>query len=111
MAPLILIPQWFTAAIGQFGTTALSAVRMPALQVYQMEMVERRWRPLAYGAVSAAMGLSFGLISLIGGQIIDRWGYTNLFVMGVTLSLVGAVIMWGILKRPALKVATPGAVQ
>ena len=105
MVPLVLIPQWFAAAIGQFGTTALSAVRMPALQVYQMEMIERRWRALAYGAVSTAMGLSFAVISFSGGQIIARWGYTSLFVLGVTLSLVGATIMWGMLKRPALKVA------
>ena len=78
---------------------------MPALQVYQMEMIERRWRALAYGAVSTAMGLSFAVISFSGGQIIARWGYTSLFVLGVTLSLVGATIMWGMLKRPALKVA------
>ena len=111
MVPLILIPQWFAAAVGQFGSMVLSAVRMPALQVYQMEMIERRWRSLAYGAVSTAMGLSFALVSFSGGQIIARWGYTNLFVMGVCLSLVGATIMWGLLKRPALMVATRGAVQ
>ena len=111
MVPLILIPQWFAAAIGQFGSLVLSAVRMPALQVYQMEMIERRWRSLAYGAVSTAMGLSFALVSFSGGQIIARWGYTSLFVMGVSLSLVGATIMWGLLKRPALMVATRGAVQ
>ncbi len=111
MVPLILIPQWIAAAVGQFGTMALSAVRMPALQVYQMEMIERRWRALAYGAVSTAMGLSFALVSFSGGQIIARWGYTNLFVMGVSLSLVGATIMWVLLKRPALMVAPRGAVQ
>ena len=111
MVPLVLIPQWIAAAIGQFGTMALSAVRMPALQVYQMEMIERRWRALAYGAVSTAMGLSFALVSFSGGQIIERWGYTSLFVMGVTLSLVGAMIMWVTLKRPVLKVAPRGAVQ
>ncbi len=111
MVPLVLIPQWIAAAIGQFGTMALSAMRMPALQVYQMEMIERRWRALAYGVVSAAMGLSFALVSISGGQIIERWGYTSLFVMGVTLSLVGAMIMWVTLKRPVLKVAPRGAVQ
>ncbi len=111
MVPLILIPQWFAAAIGQFASMALSAVRMPALQVYQMEMIEKRWRALAYGAVSTAMGLSFGLVSFGGGQIIDRWGYTSLFTLGVILSLFGATIMWGMLKRPAQMVAARGAVQ
>ncbi len=111
IVPLILIPQWISAAIGQFGTLVISAIRMPALQVYQMEMTEKRWRALAYGAVSTAMGLSYGLVSASGGQIIERWGYSNLFVMGVTLSLVGATIMWAMLKRPVLKMAARGAVQ
>ena len=103
IVPLILIPQWISAAIGQFGTLVISAIRMPALQVYQMEMTEKRWRALAYGAVSTAMGLSFALVSVSGGQIIERWGYNSLFVMGVTLSVVGATIMWAMLKRPVLK--------
>ena len=111
IVPLILIPQWISAAIGQFGTLVISAIRMPALQVYQMEMTEKRWRVLAYGAVSTAMGLSFALVSVSGGQIIERWGYNSLFVMGVTLSVVGATIMWAMLKRPVLKMAARGAVQ
>lgn len=111
MIPLILIPQWFAAALGQFASMVLSAVRMPALQVYQMEMIEKRWRSLAYGAVNTAMGLSFGLVSFGGGQIIERWGYTSLFAMGVILSFFGATIMWGMLKRPTQMVAARGAVQ
>jgi len=111
MIPLILIPQWFAAAIGQFSSMVLSAVRMPALQVYQMEMIEKRWRSLAYGAVNTAMGLSFGLVSFGGGQIIERWGYTSLYTLGVSLSIVGASIMWMMLKRPTQMVAARGAVQ
>ncbi len=111
MIPLILIPQWFAAALGQFASMVLSAVRMPALQVYQMEMIEKHWRSLAYGAVNTAMGLSFGLVSFGGGQIIDRWGYTSLFTLGVILSLFGATIMWMMLKRPTPMVAARGAVQ
>ena len=111
MIPLILIPQWFAAALGQFASMVLSAVRMPALQVYQMEMIEKRWRSLAYGAVNTAMGFSFMLVSFGGGQIIDKWGYTSLFAMGVILSFFGATIMWGMLKRPTQMVAARGAVQ
>lgn len=111
MIPLILIPQWFAAAIGQFASMVLSAVRMPALQVYQMEMIEKHWRSLAYGAVNTAMGLSFGLVSFGGGQIIEKWGYTSLYALGVSLSVVGATIMWAMLKRPTPMVAARGAVQ
>lgn len=111
LVPLIFIPQIIGAALGRFGTLALSAVRMPALQVYQMEMIERRWRALAYGAVSTAMGLSFAIVSFTGGQVAATWGYSSLFLMGISISLLGAGIMWGLLKRPALMVATRGAAR
>lgn len=84
---------------------------MPALQVYQMEMVERRWRALAYGAVSMAMGLSFGAISFTGGYVVASWGYTALFLLGLAVSTLGALLMWGMLRRPALAVAVGGTVR
>ena len=101
MIPLILIPQWFAAALGQFASMVLSAVRMPALAGLP-DGDDRE--TLAYGGLRrgkyAAMGLSFTLMSFGGGQIIEKWGYTSLFTLGVSLSIVGVIIMWGTLKRP-----------
>ncbi len=105
LLPLILIATWYGAGLGRFGTLMLGAMWMPALQVYQMELVDRRWRSLAYAAVSMAMGLSFGVISYAGGYVADGWGYDSLFTMGLILSAMGAAMMWGILKKPALMVA------
>ena len=84
---------------------------MPAFQVYQMEMVEQRWRALAYGAVSMAMGMSFGAISLTGGYVVAGWGYSTLYVMGFCLSALGAIVMWGMVRRPALLMATGRTVR
>lgn len=111
LLPLILLPTWFGVGLGRLGTLVLSAMWMPALQVYQMEMVERHWRGLAYGAVSMAMGLSFGTISLAGGYVVASWGYSALFVMGLCLSTLGAALMWGMLRRPAMLVATERTVR
>ena len=105
LLPLILIATWYGAGLGRFGTLMLGAMWMPALQVYQMELVDRRWRSLAYAAVSMAMGLSFGVISYAGGYVAAGWGYDSLFTMGLILSAMGAAMMWGILKKPTLMVA------
>ena len=105
LLPLILIATWYGAGLGRFGTLMLGAMWMPALQVYQMELVGRRWRSLAYATISMAMGLSFGVISYAGGYVAAGWGYESLFTMGMVLSAMGAAMMWGILKKPALMIA------
>lgn len=99
LLPLALIPHWTAAGLGRLGVLVLSAIWMPALQVFQMELVHPEWRSLAYGAVSMAMGLSYGSASLAGGYIIAATGYRSLFLVGASLSAAGALMMWGILKR------------
>ncbi|MBI1299842.1 MFS transporter [bacterium] len=105
LLPLAFLHHALGAGIGSAGVVAMVGLWMPAFQVYQMEKMERHWRSLAYGISSMAMGLSFGTVSLIGGYFAARWGYTNLFLIGVVLAFTGSVLMWGILKRPAQIVA------
>ncbi|MEA3345037.1 MAG: MFS transporter [Chloroflexota bacterium] len=96
LIPLALIPHWAAAGVAQMAILVLSAIWMPALQVFQMELVEAQWRSMAYGAVSMAMGLSFGSISLLGGYVIAARGYQTLFLLGAGLSMAAAVLMVGI---------------
>jgi predicted MFS family arabinose efflux permease len=99
LVPLALIPHWAAAGFARLCILVLSAIWMPALQVFQMELVESGWRSLAYGAVSMAMGLSFGLTSLLGGYVIAAAGYRSLFMWGAGLSVASAVFMWGVNRR------------
>jgi predicted MFS family arabinose efflux permease len=99
MLPVALIPHWAGAGLGNTGVLALAAIRMPALQVFQMELVDARWRALAYGAASMAMGFSFATFSFGGGYIVAAFGYRALFLLGLGMSLAGAAIMWGIRRR------------
>jgi MFS family permease len=99
LLPLALVPHWGAVGLGNVGILALAAMRLPALQVFQMELVDERWRALAYGAVSMAMGFSFGSVSLVGGYVIAAAGYRTLFLLGAGLSVAGAVLMWAILRR------------
>jgi MFS family permease len=98
LLPMALVPHWSAVAVGSIGVLSLSALWMPALHKFQMEQVEPRWRSLAYGAVSMAMGLSFGSVSLVGGYIVAAMGYRAVFGMGVRISVAGAALMWAILR-------------
>lgn len=96
--PLALIPNWQAAGLGRMGLLALSALWMPALQVFQMTVIEQHWRSLAYGAVSTAMGFAFGSVSLVGGFIAASLGYSALFVLGAAMAAGSGVVMW-LLRR------------
>lgn len=98
LLPLIYGVHWLGAGIGRLGILALSAMWMPALQVYQMEMVSARWRSLAYGILSMGMSLTFTSVSIAGGYIATEWGYQPLFLLGMGMSCAGSLLMWGMMR-------------
>ena len=98
LLPMALIPHWSAVSLGNLSIYAMSGIWMPTLQMFQMDLVEPRWRSLAYGAVVMGMGLSFGSISLAGGYIIAATGYRSVFFIGAALSAAGGALMLGMLK-------------
>ncbi|HRJ42155.1 MAG TPA: MFS transporter [Caldilineaceae bacterium] len=107
LTPLIFFPHWLGAGMGIVGTLILAAMWMPTLQVYQMEMIAPRWRSLAYGTVSMAMGLNFALISYGGGYVVAGLSYATLFGVGLLLSVGGAGLMGVLVRKPGLIAAVP----
>ena len=105
LLPLALIPHWSAAGAGRLGLLALSAIWMPALQVFQMELVDSRWRALTNGIVSMSMGFAYALIGFGGGYLVAGWGYSTLFYLAIGVSLVGAGVMWTMLRNPRLRIA------
>lgn len=104
LLPLAMIPHWSAAGVGRLGLLALNAVWMPALQVFQMELVASRWRSLTYGIVSMAMGFAYASIGFGGGYLVAAWGYQTLFWVGIGFSLIGTAFMWGMLRSSRLRV-------
>jgi len=100
---MALVGNGLGAGVGRLGILALAAMWMPALQVYQMEMVASRWRSLAYGILSMGMSLTFTSVSFGGGYIAERWGYQPLFFLGVGCSICGALLMWRRGRAPQLQ--------
>jgi MFS family permease len=99
LLPMGLVPHWMAAGIGRIGYQVASAMWIPVLQVFQMELVDSEWRALTYGVTSMAMGFGFGSMSLVGGYIIAAIGYRNVFLLGAALDLIAAVVLWGVLKK------------
>lgn len=102
-----LIPHWAAAAVAQLCILVMSAVWMPALQAFQMDLVDSQWRSLAYASVSVAMGLGFGSVSLLGGYVVVAAGYRTVFLVGVILSTVSAALMWVMLRSRSKRAGQP----
>ena len=90
---LALVPHWGAVAVGLLGVQVAAALWLPALQVFQMELVPEGWRAIAYGALTTAMGSGYGVTSLFGGWFVDSHGYRALFRLGAVFSAVGALMM------------------
>ncbi|MFH1086581.1 MAG: MFS transporter [Chloroflexota bacterium] len=98
LALLGLVPHWAAAGLGRLGVQSLEAIWLPALQVFQMELVDEAWRSLAYGVASTAMGLAYALVSLLGGYVSATAGYRTVFLLGIGLCAAGVAVM-GVMLR------------
>ncbi|MGC9523238.1 MAG: MFS transporter [Anaerolineae bacterium] len=105
LALLGLWSHWLAAGLGLLGVQVAASIWLPALQVFQMELVDEGWRGLSYGAVTMAMGSGFGSMSLVGGYYIEARGYRPLFGLGVILAGVASLVMAVITLRATQAVA------
>ena len=99
LLPMAFIPNWVAAGLGRIIYQIVSAIWIPTLQVFQMELVDSEWRALTYGATAMVMGFGFGSMSLAGGYIIAARGYGSFFFIGACFELLSAAILWWILKK------------
>lgn len=101
MLPLALLPHWGAAGLGYIGVAALASLRYPAFLVYSMELVPPHWRGTLAGAGEMSGGLSFALMALVGGYMIEGLGFTALFLTGAGLAAVGTLLfyLWFMLPR------------
>jgi MFS family permease len=100
LLPVSLTSHWTTAAIAQGFTLVMMSAWLPAMQAFQMDLVDDQWHSLAYGAASLGMGLGFGSVSLLGGYVVETTGYPTVFLLGAIISAVSGVLMWITLRSP-----------
>ncbi len=103
LLPLSLIEHWAGVGLGRLGVMSLSAIWMPVVQIYQMEMVQREWRPLAFALLSVALGLNYGTLSYFGGRVISHWGYPTLFLICAGLTVMGSLALFIVQRLPLMQ--------
>lgn len=103
LLPVILVRNWIGAGVGRLGVGVLGAIWSPILSVYQMEMVPRRRRPLAFALISAAQGVCFGTLSYFGARVITHRGYPAFFLIGALLTAAGSALLFALSRQPFMQ--------
>jgi predicted MFS family arabinose efflux permease len=106
LLPLALVRHWGAAGLGYLGVVVLFSILMPAMNVFQMELVAPRWRATMSGATAMASGLSSSIVTLAGGYVITSLGYRTLFLAAAGVTIVGAALFRAYFRRPRHKGAT-----
>jgi MFS family permease len=97
--PLALAGTVAGAGAGFIGLLASFSMRYPAFYVYLMGRTPDRLRPMMTGVNEMAAGLSVAFISLAGGYIIVQVGYAATFLTGGAMTLAGALLLYGYVRR------------
>jgi MFS family permease len=100
MLPLALVPGWAPAGLGFIGSTALFAMTTAPIRVFSQELVIRRWRATMASAFMLGAGLAFAVVSLAGGYAIVALGYRAVFLVGLGLTVAGAIFFWLCFRVP-----------
>jgi len=108
MLPLALVPHWLAALAGRVGISAFASISSPAINVYQMEIVEPRWRATMSGTLSTSRRLSWMALAAAGGYVISAAGYKPLFLAAAALTLAGTALFWLYFRTPRGEFAEAG---
>ena len=88
--PLALVRTPLAASAGLSGLIVFSNIRYPAFNIYMLEVVPAKLRPMMSGVNEMAAGLSFAVVALLGGIVIVRHGYPVMFLAGGAATLLSA---------------------
>lgn len=101
--PLALLPNWAGAGLGRLGVASMSAIWMPVVQIYQMELAPQEWRPLTFALMSVALGFNYGILSFFGGRVISQYGYAPLFLICAALTVLGSGALLIVQRLPFMQ--------
>ena len=95
---LALVPSLGAAGLGYAGTMAMFQTTTSAFRVYSQELVSPRWRASMAAALMMGAGVTASFMAFFGGFVITALGYTNLFLLGAGLTVLGAAV-FGMFSR------------
>ncbi len=92
--PLALVPHWTTAGFGFISSAAFFIVSAGPLRVFSQELVAPRWQATMASAFMMGPGISYTLMSLIGGFAIVSVGYRAVFFVSALLVFAAGLLFW-----------------
>ena len=99
--PLALLRTPLGATAGVIGIVVTSNIRYQVFNIYTLEVVPVKLRPMMAGVNEMAAGLSFALVALVGGLVIVRYGYSELFLACGAITMLSAFAFAAFLRRQA----------
>lgn len=99
MLPLALIQHWTAAALSFVGVIGANATSVPARNVFGQICVEPQWRSSSSASSTIGVGLGWATMAVLGGFIIDLWGFEALFLLGAALGFANALLLTLYLHR------------
>ncbi len=85
---------WIAVTIAYVILLALAQIARPAITIISMQSVTPRWRPSMSSSNMISIGLSGLATSMIGGLIIDLWGFKPFFLTCAGVTMIGVAIFW-----------------
>ncbi len=82
LIPMALIPTLSAAAVSMLLIASASAISQQTFTIFSQSVVSERWRTLMSGVLNTTMGAAWAMTALVGGHIIERWGYGAVFLSG-----------------------------
>jgi MFS family permease len=95
VVPIAVFSHWAAATAGWGGMAAANSINEAAMQVYILQIVAPRWRPLMAGAANMATTLGLGCSALAGGYLIRSAGYQRMFMMSAGFLLASGAVFAG----------------
>ena len=97
LVPMALIVSPVAATLGLIAILALTSIMLPAIAVYNMDLVRPEYWALMSGYMNLSWALGSGGTAMAGGLIISAFGYQALFLTGAVVSGIGALLFAGYL--------------
>jgi MFS family permease len=98
-ALLALVPRPGAAGLGLTGTMAAFGMTTSAFRVFSQELVAPGRRAVMSASLMMGAGLTASAMAFFSGFVIELLGYSNLFLLGAALTLLGAVVFWAFFRE------------
>ncbi len=92
LLPIALIGHWAAAGLGFMAMTGLASISRTAFMVFTQEVVPNQWRGTMSAATTMAASLSWALMALGGGYLVELAGYRGMFLAGACVTAAGALL-------------------